>query len=286
MGLVTFRLDDRLVEKIDEIARKTLMSRSEVIRSALAVYLTLLENIGFYFKPTLPIRNIDVYEERNAVNVDLGNLTSVTVFTVSYGGVGEEELDFKRDLRLVAEVMANQLMVESVCRFVRPLVVTLSTINDFDYSIRFFRHLKSFLTRLGDAKLILASVENFFPTKQSGFVCTLIGLRDMSVRNSPKRGDKIFFYGKSVNTAELRREDLLNIDKVKELAELVRAGKASAIFPVKSGGVSEVAEYAASLAGGKAYVRDSRKGCPATAVVITSENDLGDYGCEEVGEIL
>jgi len=34
--------------------------------------------------------------------VDFGNLTSVTVLNVSYGGVGELELDLKRDLSFVS----------------------------------------------------------------------------------------------------------------------------------------------------------------------------------------
>jgi len=286
MKVVSLRLDSRTVEKLDEVARRTLASRSEVIRSALAVYIALLENIGFYFKPSLPFRNVDVYEERNAVNVDLGNLTSVTILSVSYGGVGEKELDFRRDLHVVAEVMANQLVVESICRFVKPLVIMLSTANDFEYSMRFFRLFRSAMKRRENVKVMLAGVESFFETKQSGFSCTLVGLRDMSVRNSPRRGDRIFFFGNSKNTSQLDLDDLLDVDVVRKLAELVRNGRATAIFPIKSGGLEEVANYAASLAGGRACIVENRQGCPATAVLLTSEYGLSEFGCEEVGEIL
>ncbi len=286
MKTVSIRLNERAIKKIDEIARKTLMSRSEVIRSALAVYVSLLENIGFYFKPSFPVRNIDVYEERNAVNVDLGNLTSVTVITVSYGGVGEKDRDFRRSLELVAEVMANQLIVESICRFVTPLVVMLSTTNDFQYSMEFLKMLKDAVKRREKVKVVLASVESFFETNQSGFFCTLVGLRDMTVRNSPRRGDRIFFFGKSVNAGMLKKEHLLDVKKVRRLADLVRDGTATAIFPVKSGGLKEVAAYAASLAGGRAHITSDLEGCPATAVTITSDRNLADFGCREVGEIL
>ncbi len=286
MKLVSLRLDEKTVERIDDVARKTLMSRSEVIRNSIAIYLTLLENIGFYFKPSLPIRNIDVYEERNAVNVDLGNLTSVTVLSVSYGGVGELELDFKRDLSFVAEVMANQAAVETFCRFVTPLLVTLSTTCEFDYTHKFFRQFSKAVREKLNVRVTLSGYEEFFESKQSGFVCTVVGLRDMAVRNSPKRGDKIFFYGKGVSGESLTSDDLLDVKKVIELSDLVREGKTSSIFPVKSGGLSEVANLAASLAGGRAYLLGDRKGCPATAVVLTSDNDLTEFGCEYVGEIL
>ncbi len=286
MKLISLRLDEKMVEKIDEVARKTLMSRSEVVRNSIAMYLSLLENIGFYFKPSLPIRNVDVYEERNAVNVDLGNLTSVTVMSVSYGGVGELDGDSKRELSFVAEVMANQIAVESICRFVTPLLVMLSTTCGFDYSYRFFRHFSEEIKVKLGVRTTLAGCEEIFETRQSGFVATLVGLRDMSVRNSPKRGDKIFFYGRDVPGEGLRREDLVDVGRVRRLAELVRRGVATSILPVKSGGLREVATLAASLAGGRAVVEANKRGSPATAVVLTSPSDISEYGCEKVGEIL
>lgn len=286
MKLVSIRLEDKLVDKIDEVARKTLQTRSEIIRSSIALYLSLLENIGFYFKPSLPMKNIDVYEERNAVNVDLGNLTSVCVMNVSYGGVGELELDSKREISFVARVMARQIAVETYCRFVNPLLVMLTSTCDFNYTYRFFKEFSDEIKDTMGVRTALTGHEDVFEVKQSGFVATVVGLRDMSVKNSPKRGDRIFFYGQSVKGEKLSDEHLLDIGAVKRFAEMVREGKASSIFPVKSGGLEEVASLAASLAGGKAMLLESREGCPATAVVITSGNDLAELGCEYVGEIL
>jgi len=286
MKLVSIRLDEKTVDRLDDIARRTLMSRSEIIRNSIAIYLTLLENIGFYFKPSLPVKNIDVYEERNAVNVDLGNLTSVTVLNVSYGGVGELEMDVKKDLGFVAEVLANQVAVETYCRFVSPLLVTLSTTCGFDYTRRFFRELSKVIRKKLNVRTILSGYEEFFETNQSGFVCTVVGLRDMMVRNSPKRGDKIFFYGRDSGGEDLKSDDLLDVKKVLELSNLVREGIATSIFSVKSGGLNEVANLIASLAGGKPHILGERMGCPATAVVLTSDNNLEEFGCEYVGEIL
>ncbi|WP_086975995.1 ribbon-helix-helix domain-containing protein [Archaeoglobus fulgidus] len=286
MKLVSLRLEEGLIEKIDEVARKTLQSRSEIIRSSIALYLSLLENIGFYFKPSLPMKNVDVYEERNAVNVDLGNLTSVSVLSVSYGGVGELELDFRRDLGFVAEVMANQVAVETHCRFITPLLVMLTSTCEFLYTHTFFRMFSEAIRERMKVRTMLAGYEEFFETKQSGFVATVVGLRDMSTRNSPRRGDRIYFFGNAVSGAELSEEELLDMADVERLVGLVKEGKASAIFPVKSGGLKEVADYAAALAGGKAMLFEKRGGCPATAIVLTSAEDLSGYGCELVGEIL
>ncbi len=286
MRPVTVRLSRELVEKLDEVARKTLSSRSEIVRSALVMYFSLLENVGFYFKPSPLIRNVDVYVERNAVNLDLGNLSSISVISLSYGGVGEAELDKRRELTLVAEVMASQLFVEAICRFVEPLVVAVSTANDLSYSLRFLKLFRDAFLKRANASIILASCEETFETRQSALFCTLVGMRDMSVRNQPRRGDAIYLWGKVVKSEELKPEDLPDAGKVRNLANLVRSGEATAVFPVKSAGVEEVANFAASIAGGRAKLRASYGGCPATAIVLTSAKDLTAYGCEEIGEII
>ncbi len=43
MKLISLRLEDELIRRIDEVARRTLQSRSEIIRSSIALYLSLLE---------------------------------------------------------------------------------------------------------------------------------------------------------------------------------------------------------------------------------------------------
>ncbi|WP_202318676.1 ribbon-helix-helix domain-containing protein [Archaeoglobus neptunius] len=285
MKLISLRLDEKIVDRIDEIGRKTLMSRSEVIRNAIAMYISLLENIGFYFKPSLPVKNVDVYTERNAVYVDMGNLTSIASMAVTYAGVGEKELDERESLEVVAEVMASQLFVEATCRFVEPLAVMILTGNELDYSVRFqhaFR--KAFEKRVKAKKILLASVEEVFSSNYSFFAANLIGLRDMSVRNEPQRGDSIFLWGKLMK-AKIIIENLPDPDELRRLANLVRVGEVSAIFPIKSGGVRDAANFAASLAGGRAEVTVDGS-CPASAVILCSNSDLSKYGCVKVGEII
>ncbi len=107
----------------------------------------------------------------------------------------------------------------------------------------------------------------------------------MRVRNSPKRGDRIYFFGRGAYGESLREEDLLDVQEVKRLAEMVRNEKASAIFPVKSGGLQEVASFAASLAGGKAMVLKADMAflppllfsLPKTTSLMLVANMLGKY---------
>ncbi|WP_290898951.1 ribbon-helix-helix domain-containing protein [Ferroglobus sp.] len=283
MRIVNLRLEDKIVEKLDEISSKFLVSRSELIRQAIVMYLSALENLGFYFKPSVLLPKLDVYEERNSISIDFGNFTSLTILSFSYAGVGEKENDWlKVKLERVAEILANQVRVESLTRFVEPFVGLLSTGNDIDYSLRFFKLLKSFL----NFRLILASSENIIETKESFFSLTVAGVRDMKVRNSPKRGEKIFLYGKILKEKELMKERGVDAKLVEKLAEFVKNGKVSSIFAVKSDGLLQTCSMAASLAGGKLVMkRRDEKGCPATAVIVTAE-EMPLSGGIEVGEII
>ncbi len=284
MKSVTVRLNDRMVSKLDEVARKTLSSRSETIRSALAVYFSLLENIGFYFKPSIPVRNIDLTIERNVAYLDLGNFISVAVLNVSYAGVGEKEMDEKKDLSLVSEVMANQLFVESTCRFINPNVILLSTGNDFVYSKKFFEIFSKAIGRRLKARTLLVESEEVFDTYQSFFSATLLGVRDMSLKNVPQRGDSMYLWGKVVKK-EIKLEDLPKPSELLKIVELVEKGVASAVFPIKIDGVEKAAYHASSIAGGKPILYFDPGGCPATAVLICSKSDLEKFGCKKIGEI-
>ncbi len=283
MRIVNLRLDERIVEKLDEISSKLLISRSEVIRQALTLYLSLIENIGFYFKPSLLQPKFDIYEERNAISVDLGNNASLTIFNISYGGIGEKEMDWLRaDIKRVAEIMSYQIRVECICRFTDPLAVMVSTGNEIEYSSKFLKWLKKALK----ARIILVESEEIAKTKQSFFNVSIVGLRDMRIKNIPKRGDKIYLYGKILNGRELINSELPNIKIFKSLAEKVKAKEISSIFPVKGDGLLNACMYASAIAGGRLKMyAESNSGCPATAVIVTAEREPIDGGIF-VGEII
>ncbi len=283
MKIVNLRLNDELVERIDRISSKMLVSRSEVIRQALTLYLSLIDNLGYYFKPSVISPKLEVYEERNSISFDLGNYLSLTIFSVVYGGIGEKENDWlKSDLERVAEIMAYQIRVESICRFIEPLAVKISTGNDLEYSVRFYRNFMKFF----EGRVILAENEDIGRTDQSFFVSTVSGLRDMRVKNVPKRGDRIYLYGRVMSGEELLSREMPDIGIFEKLAKIVSEGKASSIFPVKGDGVRSACLYASSVAGGRLrMVRDVNGPCPATAVIVTSSQHPLEGGVE-VGEIL
>lgn len=271
--IINLRLDEEMVKKLDTLSSKLLISRSELIRQSLTLYLSLLDNIGFYFKPSIARLPLDIYEDRNAIHVDLGGFNSISVFTISYGGVGELEQDeVKADIDVVVRTLARQIEVESICNFVDIRAVLLSTANSLHYSMRIVRELRKVLKK----RVLLSSYEGIAKTRQTAVNATVVGVRDLSVRNIPRRGDKIYLFGRPLSGTDVieRFDEAVSIDKVRELAESVKAGELSSIFPVKSEGVGAAVSHAASLAGGKllTFVDEGLDiGCPATAVIVTAE---------------
>ncbi len=283
MKIVNLRLDENVVKKLDEVSSKLLISRSEVIRQALTLYLSLIENIGFYFKPSVFIPKFDIYEERNAISIDLGNNATLTIFNISYGGIGEKKLDWVEvDVERVAEIMSYQIKVECICRFVNPLAIMISTGNEIEYSVDFLRNLKKYLK----IRIILSESEEIAETNQSFFNANVIGWRDMKVKNIPKRGEKIYLYGRILSGRELINAELPDIRIFERLADMVKSKDISSIFPVKGDGLINACLYASSIAGGRLKIHKKINGaCPATAVIITAEKDPLDGGIF-IGEII
>ncbi len=283
MKVVNLRLEDEIVKKLDEISSKFLISRSELIRQAIVMYLSVLENIGFYFKPSVIVPKFDVYEERNTLSIDIGNFSTLSVLNLSYAGIGELDGDgLKADVGVVAKILAKQTMVECYSRFIVPIAALLSTGNNVEYSVRILKELRD----LFDFRVILTSVESTIKTRETFISLTILGIRDLKVKNVPKRGDKIFLYGEVLSGEELLKKDGVDPKLVKKLSDLVKEGKASSIFPVKSDGILSACNLAAALAGGKLVVRTvENKGCPATAVIVTAE-EMPLSGGIEIGEIV
>jgi hypothetical protein len=53
MEIINVRLPDKLTQDIDELAKKHSLTRSEVMRQALTIYLHLTENAGTMLRPTV-----------------------------------------------------------------------------------------------------------------------------------------------------------------------------------------------------------------------------------------
>src|SRR4030042_2842534 len=111
MEIVNVRLPDKLTSEIDELAKKHELTRSEVIRQALTIYLHLTENVGTILRPIVyqvkPAQS--AYTRRGDVSIlKMPTGHAIVAGSTSSGAVGPKEMDkVKVDGRVLGKFLAR-----------------------------------------------------------------------------------------------------------------------------------------------------------------------------------
>ena len=93
MKVINVRLSDKIVSDIAKLAKRHDLSRSEVIRQALVVYLHLVENVGTMLRPIVfQVKPAQItYTRRGDVSIlKVPTGHAIVVGSTSSGGGGPE----------------------------------------------------------------------------------------------------------------------------------------------------------------------------------------------------
>ena len=96
MEIINVRLPDKLTQGIDKLAKKHNLTRSEVMRQALTIYLHLTENVGTILRPTVfQVKPAQIaYTRRGDVSIlKVPTGHAIVAGSTSSGAVGPKELD-------------------------------------------------------------------------------------------------------------------------------------------------------------------------------------------------
>src|SRR3972149_4912246 len=96
LKVINVRLSGKVVSDIDKLAAKHDLSRSEVIRQALVVYLHIIENVGTILRPiTFQVKPAKIdYARRGDVTIlKVPTGHAIVVGSTSSGGVGPKTMD-------------------------------------------------------------------------------------------------------------------------------------------------------------------------------------------------
>lgn len=132
MEPVNIRLPKVKIQKIDALATRNGITRSEVIRHALTIYFQLLENIGgFIDLRSLKISQNEISTSKwgDLVIMKLKSGQAIVLANTSSGGIGPKREDVvKLDGKLLGQLMARTVLVKVLSSGVQPiaLVVNLS----------------------------------------------------------------------------------------------------------------------------------------------------------------
>jgi selenophosphate synthetase-related protein len=285
MEIINVRLPDKVVSDIDEIAQQHSLSRSEVIRQALTIYLHLVENVGTMLRPTVfqvkPAQII--YTRRGDVSIlKVPTGHAIVAGSTSSGAVGPKIMDkVKVEGRMLGKFLARVALMDVIATGAFPLLLSVTlgvekepTGNEILEGIR--REARSI--GLDPNQVLMENTEDNFETVQTGAGLTVIGFANEDElrlgKTSP--GDLIVAVGKpkvgdEVVLAEAKRE----IADLKNVTQLSQKKYVHDITAVGTFGIADEARMMAYGVGRQLKLFDvkgldlNKSAGPATVVLVT-----------------
>ena len=285
MKVVNVRLPSKVVNDLENLATRHDLSRSEVIRQALIVYIHFVENVGTLLRPTIfRVKPAQIaYVTRGDVSImKMPTGHAIVVGSSSSGGVGPKPMDnIKISGWVVGKFLARvaSMDVASTGAFPISASVTLGvekepTGNEILEGIR--KEIR--VLGLEPNQVIKENTEENFETIQTGAGITVVGLANEDELRLGKTvpGDLIVAVGKpkvgnEVIPAEARGE----IANIKDVTSLAKKRFIHDIVPVGSYGIIHEAQTLAYSIGRQLKIREyteldlNKSAGPATVVLTT-----------------
>ena len=285
MKVVNVRLPSKVVKELENLANRHDLSRSEVIRQALIVYIHFVENVGTLLRPTIfRVKPSQIsYVTRGDVSImKIPTGHAIVVGSSSSGGVGPKPMDtIKISGRIVGKFLARVASMDVAATGAFPISVSVTlgvekepTGNEILEGIR--KEIR--VLGLESNQVLKGNTEENFETIQTGAGITVVGLANEDELRLGKTvpGDLIVAIGKpkvgnEVIPAEARGE----IANLKDVTSLARKGFVHDIVPVGSFGIIHEAKMLAYSIGRQLKIDENTKidlnksAGPATVVLIT-----------------
>ena len=227
MEIINVRLHDKIASDINKLAKKHGLSRSEVMRQALTIYLQLVENAGTMLRPTIfQVKPAQInYTRRGDVSIlKVPTGHAIVAGSTSSGAVGPKIMDkVKVEGCVLGKFLARVALMDVTATGAFPLLLSVTlgvekepTGNQIMDGIK--REARSI--GLDPNQVIMENTEDNFETVQTGAGLTVVGFANEDELRIGKTvpGDTIIAIGKpkvgdEVILAEAKGEiaDLKNI---------------------------------------------------------------------------
>ncbi|MGD6850712.1 MAG: ribbon-helix-helix domain-containing protein [Candidatus Bathyarchaeia archaeon] len=232
LEIINVRLPDKVISDVDKLAKKHQLTRSEVIRQALTIYLHLTENVGTMLRPIVfQVKPAQIsYTRRGDVSIlKMPTGHAIIAGSTSTGAVGPKENDrVKVDGRVLGKFLARIALMDVTATGAFPLLLSVTlgveknpTGNEILEGIK--REARSI--GLDPNQVLMEKTEDNFQTTQTGAGLTVMGLANESELRIGKTlpGDLIVAIGRpkvgeEVIAAEARGEiaDLKNVTQLSQ----------------------------------------------------------------------
>lgn len=285
LKVTNVRLSDKIISDTDKLAKKHGLTRSEVIRQALTVYLHLVENVGTILRPIafqVKPGQLGYMRRGNVAVMQIPTGHAIVVGCTSSGAVGPKSMDdVKVGGRVVGKFLARVALMDVAATGAFPALLSAAlgvekepTGDEIVEGIR----SEARLLGLEPDQVLLENTEENFDTVQTGAGLTVVGFANQEELRLGKTlpGDLIVAIGKpkvgeEVIPAEIKGE----IADLKNVTWLSQKRYIHDIIPVGDLGIANEARMMAHSVGRQLKLFEQtgldleKSAGPATVVLVT-----------------
>jgi selenophosphate synthetase-related protein len=289
LKVTNVRLSDKILSDTDKLAKKHGLTRSEVIRQALTVYLHLMENVGTMLRPiAFQVKPAQItYTRRGDVSImKIPTGHAIVVGSTSSGAVGPKAMDkVKVEGRVLGKFLARVALMDVTATGAFPLLLSVTLgVENQPTGHEIIEGIRKEATFLGlePNQVLMENTEDNFETIQTGAGLTVVGFaNEEELRLGKTRpGDIVVAVGKpkvgdEVIPAEARGE----IADLKNVMQLSQKKYVHDIVPVGTFGVAYEARMMAYAVGRQLKIAENPKidleksAGPATVVLVTVDKE-------------
>ena len=292
MKVVNVRLPSKVIRDLEKLAKRHDLSRSEVIRQALIVYIHFVENVGTLLRPTVfRVKPAQIaYVTRGDVSIlKIPTGHAIVVGSTSTGGVGPKPMDnIKIGGHVLGKFLARVASMDVAATGAFPIFVSVTlgvekepTGNEILKGIG--REIR--VLGLEPNQVLKGNTEENFETIQTGAGMTVIGLanEDELRLGKSRSGDLIVAIGRpKVGNEVIPAEARSEIANLKDVTSLAKKAFVHDIVPVGSFGIIHEARMLAYSIGRQLKIEEhteldlNKSAGPATVVLTTIDREKLD----------
>ncbi len=289
MQIINVRLPAKLASDIDRLAKKHDLTRSEVMRQALTIYLHLTENVGTMLRPIVfQVKPAQIaYTRRGDVSIlKIPTGHAIVVGSTSSGAVGSKEMDkVKVEGRVLGKFLARVALMDVTATGAFPVLLSVTlgvekepTGNAILEGIR--REARSI--GLDPNQVLMENTEDNFETLQTGVGLTVVGFANETELRLGKTlpGDLVVAIGKpKVGDEVIVAEAHGEIADLKNVTQLSQRKYIHDIAPVGGFGIASEARMMAYGVGRQLKIYEvqgldlNKSAGPATVILVTVDRE-------------
>ena len=289
MEIVNVRLPPKLAEDINKLAEKHSLSRSEVMRQALTIYLHLTENIGTMLRPTVfQVKPAQIaYTRKGDVSIlRIPTGHAIVSGSTSSGAVGPKELDkVKVEGRVLGKFLARVALMDVTATGAFPLILSVTLgVEKEPAGNEILEGIKHEARSIGldPNQVLMEKTEDNFQTMQTGAGLTVVGFANEEELRLGKTcpGDLIVAVGRpKVGDEVIAAEAHGEIADLKNVTQLSQRKYVHDIAPVGGFGIASEARMMAYGVGRQLKLQDTnsldltKSAGPATVVLVTIDKE-------------